>query len=140
MLHNVEFPSRKIPTILIAREMWLKKYSSHFFDPSIDSLYLAKVYGYRLWTDEEIKLREKFLRIYIRRLETTNLLNTKSALAQFQMAKEEVKGSKFTSAFYSRAINKYRKAGDTLNTEIEHQQDINSTRRLLWKKMHARKE
>lgn len=67
---------KRIPTIHLAREIFLDKYFNKFLDPELDANQLARDYGVRLWeTSErpEMYLRETFLKEYIRRTETTNL-------------------------------------------------------------------
>ncbi len=100
-----EFPTRRIPSILIARELLLKEYSKFVFDLGSDRLTLARDYGYRLWGKmpegelTEIFARAAFLREYMRRLETTNLLASDKVLNEYKALRETVKGSVYSSIF-----------------------------------------
>lgn len=138
-----EFPTKRITSILIARELLLKEYSQFIFNKSMDRLTLARDHGYRLWfkdkESEELELAQRisFLREYVRRLETTNLLASEKIMKDYQSARENVVGSRYSSAFYARSILTYLKRGDAIPEGVVDFRQLNSTRRTLWKKMHA---
>lgn len=138
-----EFPTRRIPSILIARELMLAEYSPFVFNRALDRLAMARDHGYRLWMkdpqsgESEIFSRINFLREYMRRLETTNLLASEKIMRDYKASRETVKGSTFTSNFYSRAVLNYLKRGDAeIDVGVDFR-ELNSTRRSLWKRMHA---
>ena len=75
-LHAARGFLRRIPTIQLAREIYLNQYFVDALDPVHDGNTLARDHGIRLWNEgkrPEMFLRETYLREYIRRTETTNL-------------------------------------------------------------------
>lgn len=138
-----EFPTRRIPSILIAREMLLSELSPFMYDTQIDRLTLARDHGYRLWAklpsgdDWELSQRITFLREYVRRLETTNLLASQQVLGKYQAGRDTAFASSYTNKYFNRAILNYLKKGDAIPGGVADFRELNSTRRTLWKKMHA---
>lgn len=66
----------RIPSIHLAREIFIDNYFLSSLDPSLNQNQLARDHGIRLWNSgarPEMFLRETYLREYIRRTETTNL-------------------------------------------------------------------
>ncbi|MDP7320421.1 MAG: hypothetical protein QF441_07415 [Bacteriovoracaceae bacterium] len=66
----------RIPTIHLAREIWIKKYLKPFYAKEINSQEFAVKFGRRLWNEfesDELKKRLEYAYGYIRRVETTNL-------------------------------------------------------------------
>lgn len=66
----------RIPTIHLAREIFIRDYFIKILDPSHTAKTIARDHGVRLWDNSdrpEMFLRETFLKEYIRRTETTNL-------------------------------------------------------------------
>ena len=73
--------TKRTPTVMLARELWIKKYSKPLFNPEIIPEVFAANLGYRLWDIErkdELKLRAEFAFEYIRRVETSNIIGLKS--------------------------------------------------------------
>lgn len=80
-LHLYEAASvftERIPSIWLARELWLEKYSLDVLKVQDDFQKYAVQYGYRLWNNkapDELQKRIQFAKEYIRRTETTILNN-----------------------------------------------------------------
>ena len=67
---------KRIPSILIAREIWLERMMSQILSFDWTEREFAEKFGYRLWNIAdplEGEKRLRFVREYIRRVETTNL-------------------------------------------------------------------
>ena len=75
-----EYLTQRIPSIYMARELFLERYSKFIFQSDIVARELATKHGYRLWgaiseqAKEDMWQRVEFLKEYTRRIETTNLL------------------------------------------------------------------
>ena len=66
----------RIPSIHLAREIFIDKYFLSSLDPKLNQNQLARDHGIRLWNSgkrPEMFLRETYLREYVRRTETSNL-------------------------------------------------------------------
>ncbi|HLE09615.1 MAG: hypothetical protein A2504_07170 [Bdellovibrionales bacterium RIFOXYD12_FULL_39_22] len=85
--HFSEFPTRRLNSIFVARELMLKKYSSPLFRPQISAKELAEEMGFKLWkkmfcnenenendNDNDLCLRLRFLRNQIPLEEKMELL------------------------------------------------------------------
>lgn len=67
---------KRIPSLLITRELWLKRDILPMLKDDLDKKTMASNFGYRLWNIEdlnELQKRVNFIREYTRRVETTNL-------------------------------------------------------------------
>ncbi|MBC7539705.1 MAG: hypothetical protein H7281_12855 [Bacteriovorax sp.] len=144
-----EFITKRIPSIMLGREIFLEKYSEFSFREKYDPVVLARKDGYRLWgamTSKEsekksdLELRLEFLKEYFRRVETTNLL----ASSRFKLRLEE-RGEKaltmdYGNYFFINALDRYYRAGEELRDKTgdkETGEVLNSTTKLLWKKMNG---
>lgn len=106
--YTLNFLVKRIPTILVAREMLLKK-SIEMFDEKITRNKLAKEFNYRLWTEEEIEKKLKFLQDYNRRIETENLFLTRKEL-NIDKNEDSIKDFnliKEIKSFYKKSLKKY---------------------------------
>jgi hypothetical protein len=99
-----EFLVKRIPTILLAREMMLEHYSLGLFEPSLTINSMAFRYGYRLWKDfdldfrkvndqtglefEYLQARWAYLKEFTRRIESTNLFVLFNLLKKYQGEQE----------------------------------------------------
>lgn len=143
-----EFITKRPTRILVGREIFLERYSKFVFTENKDSLKFAKDYGYRLWSEIDEKgveskfdltLRLEYLKEYFRRVETTNL---KSGLVFDERQIErgnKVDKMEYGDYFYNKAMDAYYMAGKK-NSEInskEFFEDLNSTKKTLWKNMHG---
>ncbi len=137
-----EFVSKRIPTILIARELMMKRYSKFIFS-ELTRLELARDHGYRQWVQykngdrSEIDRRIEYLKEYTRRMETTNILASKKIRGEYIASREQRRGATYSSKFFRRAIDAYLKRGDANTGQVVDYRELNSTSRPLWKRMHA---
>lgn len=138
-----EYITRNIPSIFLAREMMLRKYSPVLFKKNITGQELAIKSGYRLWGEmdpekkDDLYLRVNFLKEYTRRIETTNLL----VAGQFKrkMKKDNVTLDSMTydRSFYSRAIQNYFIYKDRVRFFSTDNEILNSTLNPFWKKING---
>lgn len=135
--------TRRIPTILLAREIWLKRYN--FLAYNINDPNALASRGYRLWEilnygDDhkvsDLELRHRFLREYTRRLETSNLNLRREFLRNMKENSGYEYLDSYSARFYQRAYDFYvtnqyeanmRKSFHDLGRPTSH-----STRRNYW--------
>lgn len=144
-----EFITRRIPSIMLGREIFLARYSEFAFREKYDPLVLARADGYRMWgkltaTEGEpkadLELRLEFLKEYFRRVETSNLLTSSRFRERFEKRGEKNVTTEYGNYFFITALNKYYKFGEVLNEKSNDKETgevLNSTTKLLWKKMHG---
>ncbi|MCB9061324.1 MAG: hypothetical protein H6622_07370 [Halobacteriovoraceae bacterium] len=142
-----EFLTRRIPTILMAREIWLKKYSKELFDENVDPELLSSKKGYQLWAPfsteseekrSELDQRVAFLKEYTRRLET-NHLRLMAQYIQFAKANgEKLRATVYDANFYKRAMGRYSNYQESDLETFSEREVLNSTKKLFWKLMHAK--
>ena len=102
-LEAVEKFSSRIPSIMLAREIWISEYTKDIYKEEWDAKTLATEYGYRLWNengDGEIDKRLAYVREYIRRLETSNLVGLKTLL-------KDIPKTGFTVRYYGKLMEKH---------------------------------
>ena len=137
-----EFLTSNIPTILAARELMARKYSS-FAHASMDAQTLSTRFGYRQWTSlksgsgGELELRLNFLKNYTRRLETMNLLSGQQLRRRLEREGEALAQYSYGSHFYSKALQNYylfQSTDYSLSNTIEN---LNSRRNPFWRKIHG---
>lgn len=131
-----EFITKRIPSLLVARELLLTQYSQFAFQEKYDPTILAIRNGYRLWSQEDYKLRLSFLKEYFRRSETTNLLVTAQFSDRLKEVGEAIKSMEYGNYFFIKALDKYY-SYDDYNQEKESGEVLNSTTKILWKRMHG---
>jgi hypothetical protein len=141
-----EFITKRIPSLLVAREIMLSKYSDFLFQEKYDPKVLATQNGYRLWGEisrvdqsskkADLELRLDFLKEYFRRIETTNLLVSSQFGERLKERGEKLKSMKYGEYFFIKALNKYYSYG-SINTANETGEELNSTTKTLWKRMHG---
>tara|TARA_R110000868_G_scaffold304021_3_gene564505 strand:+ start:344 stop:1759 length:1416 start_codon:yes stop_codon:yes gene_type:complete len=139
----VEYLTQRIPTINVARELFLKEGSKFVFDPKISRLKLAARWGYRQWVGDlqngEIKKRVDFMIEYSRRSETTLLIETEKFNRMMRERGEKVTAAKWSDEFYLRAIDAYALSPERARNQAVEGETLNSTTKPLWKIMNARK-
>lgn len=139
----IEYLSARIPTLIVARELLLEKHSRFVFNTEIKREMLAKNHGYRLWSGDlsqgEIQARTDFMLEYVRRSETTLLIETDKFNRNMRERGEVVTSTKWSSSFYLRAIDAHALAPEHSPVEILDGETLNSTTKPLWKIMNARK-
>lgn len=132
-----EFITKRIPSIMVARELLLQKYSEFAFRENYDPKILAQKDGYRLW-GPDIKLRLDFLKEYFRRIETTNLLVSNQFSERLKERGESIKAMEYGNYFFIAALDKYY-SYEEYTDEKETGIVLNSTTKALWKRMHGLK-
>ncbi|MBC7713587.1 MAG: hypothetical protein H7177_09620 [Rhizobacter sp.] len=144
-----EFITKRIPSIMHGREIFLERYSEFAFREKYDPLILAKNDGYRLWgalTSKEgekksdLELRLEFLKEYFRRVETTNLLASSRFKERLEGRGEKALTMEYGDYFYVKALHLYYQYGEKLRDKTgdkETGEVLNSTTKLLWKKMNG---
>ncbi|MFN8369922.1 MAG: hypothetical protein U0T83_04755 [Bacteriovoracaceae bacterium] len=135
-----ELVTKRIPTILIARELWLSTYNSFFFmQKNVDEKNLAVDYGYRLWNEKdksEISERIKYLNRYVKRIETGNL-RALSKLKERLVHSEEENIETFIDRFYDQSLARYVGQLSVGESDLsEKDKKLNSTKHPFWKYLH----
>ncbi|NOT78748.1 MAG: hypothetical protein HOP07_07050 [Bacteriovoracaceae bacterium] len=144
-----EFITKRIPSIYIGREIFLQRYGQFVFGDVYDPLKLAQDYGYRLWgkmksaetePNSDLDLRLEFLKEYFRRIETTNLLASGKFKERLESRGETIKMTDYGRFYFLTALNQYYRYGELQIdniSDISKGEVLNSTKKLLWKKMHG---
>jgi len=108
-----ELLTGKITSILMARELLLRKYSTFMFEDLIDPHIFAEVHGYRLWGrmddvyKEDLYRRLEFLKEYTRRIETNNFLVRGRFKKRLQKRGESLSEMQYSSKFFIKALKHY---------------------------------
>ncbi len=140
-----EFVTKRIPSLMVARELMMQKYSEFAFREKYDPKVLAQVDGYRLWGSlksiegekkSDLEQRLDFLKEYFRRIETTNLLVSTHFSDRLKERGELLKSMEYGNYFFIKALDKYYSYEDYTD-EKETGEVLNSTTKLLWKRMHG---
>lgn len=142
-----EFITKRIPSLMVARELMLQKYSEFAFREKYDPMVLAKKDGYRLWGSlrkpetpdakkSDLELRLDFLKEYFRRIETTNLTVSAHFSERLKERGEALKTMEYGNYFFIKALDKYYSYED-YSDEKETGEVLNSTTKTLWKRMHG---
>ncbi len=143
-----ELMSKRITTIMIARELFFKSYSFHLFD--IDEPFeLAKEWGYRRWgklkIDQKVGFKSdmsrrfSFLLEYTRRLETSNILNANKLSRKLNMKGDKLDASEYNNRFYKTALATYLNNVEIKTTSDSDREVLNSTTKKYWKMIHAKR-
>lgn len=82
-LQITELITKRIKTIELAREIWVKEFTLPLMKVSDKPELLARNFGYHLWGNELAK-RQQFLVEYTRRIETTNLRALENLLTKLE--------------------------------------------------------
>ncbi len=142
-----EFITKRIPSLMVARELMLERYSEFAFQDKYDPLVLATQNGYRLWgslkkpeTDDakksDLELRLDFLKEYFRRIETTNLTVSSHFSDRLKERGESLRTMEYGNYFFIKALDKYY-SFEEYSDEKESGEILNSTTKTLWKRMHG---
>lgn len=139
-----EFITRRIATIMWARELMLKEYSTEFFQEGLSKEHMAQNLGYRLWdplletseSTNESDRRLRFLHEYTRRLETSNILVGEKFKEKLESRGEKIDLRKYGDRYFSEALRKYLIYTPTVLSD-EDRFDKNSTEQILWKKKYG---
>jgi len=137
-----EFITQRIPTMLLAREHFLKRYSWFIFNNRLSAKQLALRYGYRLWRSwgskkKELRARVEYLKEYTRRVETTVLKESTKLRERLLKRKETVHPIIYDNRFYKKAMESYYKSLGYPSSMESDKEVLNSTRHPLWGKVNA---
>lgn len=133
-----EYITSNIPSIYMAREMFLKNKSQFLFLEKLNRKNLAETTGYRLWGDinnkgDDLFLRIKFLLEYTRRIETSNLVVAEQFRRKTAERGELVASTTYDRSFYSKAIQEYIVGDEQLISIDTDREILNSTKKAFWK-------
>lgn len=128
--------TKRIPSILLARELWLSKYSKGLFNSELDYDKFAVNFGYRLWDIEEpgeIESRNLFVKEYIRRTETTNLASVQVA---YTSQEQEI----FDASYFKRVMAlHYQEMRRRHNLDRQVVREMTDTQYYLWTLRYGQK-
>ena len=140
-----EFITKRIPSLLIGREIMFTEFSEFSFRDHYNKLSLARDEGYRLWgklkseeggKKDDLELRLDFLKEYFRRIETTNLSTAAHFNQKMKERGEVINGMDYSNIFFVKAIDRYYFYQD-YSDDLETGEVLNSTTKTLWKTMHG---
>lgn len=140
-----EYVTKRIPTILIAREMLIRKYSSILMNRKLSKDLLAKKMGMKLWGRiygskiSDLERRIYYLLEYTRRVETTNISTSERFRQILTNRNISIKNYEYGPRFYLKARDNYlrkRELDSILNVK-KLGNTLNSTKHFLWKRMHS---
>lgn len=138
---------KRIPSILVARELMFKRYSLFAFS-KLNALKFAQTFKYRLWgrleknandndVDEDLALRFEFLQNYTRRVETSALLSSRNYREILEKRGGKIEDGQFDLNFFNRALVNYLGKGESVGRE---ELLLNSTRRPFWNYVNGRSQ
>lgn len=104
-LQVLELLTKRIRTIELARQYWMKEFSIPMLSLAEDSQKIAREYGYKIW-GEEFEKRVDFLVEYTRRIETTNLRSVENLLVKLEENGEKPR-KELTLEMYNKSLNHY---------------------------------
>ena len=136
LLNSGSFITKRIPSILVARELLLQRYSSFVFQDEYDRLALAKNEGYRLWEKTELDLRLDFIKEYFRRIETTNLFSSAHFTERMKARGHKIPSTEYSTIYFKKALEKLY-SSDPYTEQFELSEPLNSTKKILWKMKHG---
>lgn len=114
-LQIIELLTRRIKTLDLAREIWIRDFTIPLLATLSQPKNLAQDYGYKLWNDDSQK-RHEFLVEYTRRIETTNLKALDNLLVKLENSGEIV-NRELSNDHYQDALNHYLKGLKTRYTD-----------------------
>lgn len=130
-----EIITKRIPSLYVARELMLERYSKFLFEEE-SAKKLAQDYGYRLWTSEELEKRKDFLWQFTTRLETSNIAVAeryrKAVVEKYGIVEKDI----IRNEFFKTALARYIQRGE-VNREKFYLPHYNSEKREIWKRIHG---
>lgn len=105
-LEVAELLTKRIPTIELAREMWLEKFTLPLFRAMKDPRTLGIEEGYKLWEVSDLGKRQEYLSEYVRRMETTQLRSLENLFTKLEAAGESPR-RELGGEIYQRALDHY---------------------------------
>lgn len=132
-----ELLTKRIPSILVARELLLKRYGQ-FVKEAGDPETLAIKYNYRQWGDfdndkSDMSLRLKFLKEYTRRMETTNLVTSGKLRENLIARGEPTDDMSYSIKFFNKALLNYMRQSEASDIIRSDREVLNSTTKKFWK-------
>ena len=85
-------------------------------------------------------MRLEFLKEYSRRVETSNLLASSKISDRLKSRGDKNLTTEYGRHFFITALNKYYRFGEIQKNNFDDKETgevLNSTKKLLWKKMHG---
>ena len=138
-----ELVTKRIPTIMTARELWLQKFSKIFYGKAIDEKKLREEMGYRLWkefSDEkgDLFLRYNYLLEFIRKLESQSIGAYATYIEESKKEGLMYESMVYSPVYYSKAMADYsvRRESDYWGMAKSDRKILNSTRRKFWRIIH----
>ena len=105
ILQVAELITKRIKTIELSREIWVKNFTLSVMERINNPKLLAQEHGYSLW-GEEIDRRYNFLVEYTRRIETTNLRSLENLLIKLEESGEKLSRDLSMDLYHS-SLNHY---------------------------------
>ena len=138
-----ELVTRRIPTVMVARELWLRKFSQVFYGKTIDEKILREEMGYRLWKDladekGDLFLRYNYLLEFIRKLESQSIGAYATYIEESKKEGLPYELMEYGPKYYSKAMADYsvRRESDFWGMAKSDRKILNSTRRKFWRIIH----
>lgn len=104
-LQVLELLTKRIKTIELAREIWVKQFTLPMLPLLSNPEKMAVEYGYTIWGDK-LQDRINFLFEYTRRVETTNLKSIMNLLTRLEGSDQKV-NNEITEALYRQSLKHY---------------------------------
>ncbi|WP_127718152.1 hypothetical protein [Halobacteriovorax sp. HLS] len=132
-----ELLTKRIPSILVGRELLFEKYST-FMNEAQDADVLAYDHSYRQWgkmsdPKSDMSLRLSYLLEYTRRIETTNLLSSGRLRDKLIARGEPTDDMEYSLKFFNKALVNYMRANDDPTLEESDREVLNSVTKKYWK-------
>lgn len=130
--------TRRIPSILVARELFVERYSKYLLEKNLTKKLLATRYSFRLWdewgTNGDSDKRLEFLKKYTQKVEYKNVREKAKLFARLSKRGEKVVIGNYNESYYADAVREYffsqkkRASRFDLKTGV-----LNSTRKKFWR-------
>ncbi len=112
--HLSELLVKRVPSIMVAREFWIEKYSLPILQDKLDKSELGAKMGYRLWgktKDDKMEIDERvsYLKEYTRRVETTHLTSVEKLNEKLETENKIISKSEeiLDPIYYGKAYGAY---------------------------------
>lgn len=130
-LQVLELLTKRIKSIELAREIWVKDFTLPFMALKNDQFAIAREFGYTVWGDE-MNRRFDFLVEYTRRIETTNLRSIENLLVKLEGSGEKIRRELSDEQFQA-SLNHYllglKNRYDKKNMRVR---DMNDLQYYVW--------
>ncbi len=130
--------SRRMPSIFIARELFIRKYSQFLFEPSMTKRLMATKYSLRLWdswdSEGDSDLSLNFLLGYSKMVELKNFDEKKKLFKRIGSRKETITVGHYDESYYNTALRLYLFAQKGRHSFFDLKTGVlNSTKKPFWK-------